>query len=196
MPRNPGNLAAAGETAAFTFAGRRVDLAAPKVTSILVTDLAEQLAKLAMFRGATRGLYTVAQHSAIIAGEIARAEGALAAFYALLHHAEHCYSSDPAHLPALQATIHQAFGLSWPMPQTFAVSLTRVHDCVELTELHQLCNGCAPEIARLERRGAVPLKPLILPLGWDRAHERFVEALRTYARVAGLPKRPAFGDLL
>jgi hypothetical protein len=193
MPKNPNNLANA---AAFTLAGCRVDLAAPKVTSILVTDLAEQLAKLAMFRGATRGLYTVAQHSAIIAGEIARAEGALAAFYALLHHAEHCYSSDPAHLPALQAAIHQAFGLSWPMPQSVAISLTRIHDCVELTELRQLCNGCAPEIARLERRGAVPLKPRILPLGWDRAHERFVEALRTYARVAGLSKRPAFGDLL
>jgi hypothetical protein len=193
MPEHPNNLANA---VAFTWAGCRVDLAAPKVTSILVTDLAEQLAKLAMFRGATRGLYTVAQHSAIIAGEIARAEGALAAFYALLHHAEYCYSSDPAHLPALQAAIHQAFGLSWPMPPSVAVSLTRVHDCVELTELRQLCNGCAPEIARLERRGAIPLKPRILPLGWDRAHERFVEALRTYARVAGLAKSPAFGDLL
>ena len=58
MPKIPNNLA---DASAFTLTGHRVDLAAPKVTSILVTDLAEQLAKLAMFRGATHGLYAPAR---------------------------------------------------------------------------------------------------------------------------------------
>ena len=196
MHKHPEKQVTKSDSSVFTYSGRRVDFVTPRVASIQAADIAEQLAKRWMYRGATRGLYTAAQHSAIIAGEVARAEGPLAAFYALLHHAEHCYSSDPAHAPSLQNTIHKAFGLPSPMPESLAAALSRIHDNVELTELRQLCSGCEPEITRLERRGAIALKPLILPLGWDRAHERFVEAMRTYTRVAGLVKSPAFGDLL
>lgn len=193
MPRNPGN---SSESTVFTCSGRRVGLEAPHPTSILASDLAEHLSKQAMFRGATRGLYTAAQHCAIVAGEMAREEGATAALYGLLHHAANSYSDDPRHAPALREAVYRAFGLPLPAPAPEIAPLQRIHDCVELTELKQLCSGCEPEIARLERAGAVPLKSLIRPLGWDRAHDRFVEALRTYAKVAGLPRQPAFGDLL
>lgn len=196
MLKNHGKVVSEGESIAFTFNGCRVELAAPKPGSILVADIAEQLAKAPMYRGATRGLYTVAQHSTILAREVARAEGAQAAIYALLHHADIVYSGNPEYRLALQSAIHDALGLPWPAPDSVATTLRRVHDCVELTELRQLCSGCEPEIARLERSGAKPLSPVILPHGWDRAHERFLEALRTYARVAGLEARPAFGGVL
>jgi hypothetical protein len=196
MPRNPGKLAVGGESTSFTFTGRHIDFAAPKVSSVQAIDLAEHLSKQAMYRGATRGLYTAAQHSWFVAKEMAVAEGAQAALYGLFHQAEEAYSGNPAYAPALRSAIHEAFGLPWPMPEIFEGALTHIHECVMLTELRQLCSGGDVEIARLESRGAIPLKYRIIPLGWDRAHQKFVEGLQTYARVAGLPKCPAFGDLL
>ena len=48
---------------ALTRSGRRIDLAEPDVSLIRARDLAEHLAKLPMYRGATWGFYSIAQHS-------------------------------------------------------------------------------------------------------------------------------------
>ena len=195
MPRNPGNSTATVESV-FTHSGRRIIPGAPASSAVFAADLAEHLSKHSMYRGATRGLYTEAQHCAIVAGELAREQGAEAALYGLLHDADRAYSDWPVHAAPLKAAIHRAFGLDWPMPASVAAALARIHAGVELTELRQLCAGCAPEIERLERAGAVPLKSLIRPLGWDRAQDRFVEALRCYAKLALPRDLDVFGGIV
>jgi hypothetical protein len=177
------------------------------VSSILAADIAEHLAKQPMFRGATRfGVYPVAQHCAIVADELARIAGPQGGLFGLLHHAAAAYTDKPS--LALQAAIHKAFGLPRIMPEAIRSALVRIHDCVELTELTELCLGCEPEIAELERRGAVALtrnrsehhhggqeRVAIKLRGWDWAHERFVEVAKTHMRVASLHKSTALEGL-
>jgi hypothetical protein len=198
MRKTLGKLAETSESTAFTHSGARVDLRSPRVPSILAADIAEHLAKHPMFRGATRyGVYPVAQHCAIVADELARVAGPQGGLFGLLHHAAAAYTDKPS--PALQAAIHEAFGLPRIMPEAIRSALVRIHDSVELTELTQLCLGCEPEITELEQRGAVLLtRPrserdhnrrenvVIKPRGWDWAHERFVEVVKTHTRIAGL----------
>jgi hypothetical protein len=198
MAKYPGKLAETPESSTFAHSGLRIDLKSPQAASILAADLAEHLAKQPMFHGATRdGVYPVAQHCAIVADEMARVTGPQGALYGLLHHAASAYSDKPSSV--LQAAIHEAFGLPRVLPEPIRKALMQIHDAIELTELTQLCVGCDREIADLERRGATMLmhkrqegrhahweKVLIRPRGWDWAHERFVEVVKTHTRVAGL----------
>ena len=79
--------------------GRAVDLVAPKPESILAIDIAEHLAKLPRYNGATPGaVYSVAQHSCYAADIVfARTQDRLFAADALLHDAhEYVIGDDPS----------------------------------------------------------------------------------------------------
>jgi hypothetical protein len=174
--------------------GRRLNLAGPRKDMVTVEDIAEHLAKQPMYLGGTWGFYSVAQHSVLVASEVARTEGPLAALYALLHHAGEAYARDPR--TSFVRFLHGAFDLDWPQPKPFIQAIAHAHDCVELTERRQLMNNCGAEIAMLEARGAKSLRGMIKPIGWDRALKPYLDALRVNAVAAQLPKLPVWGALL
>ena len=178
--------------------GARINPQNPRVDLIHARDIAEHLAKQPMYLGATQGFYSVAQHSTVLAAELCRAEGPIAGLYALVHHAAEAFTrSGPPHPAALNA-VHGAFDLDWPMPATIKKALDHAHASVEMSELRQLCAGAAREVDEHEAAGARPLRGIIKPVGWDRAMERFIDALRVYAIASQLPisSMPAMGDIL
>jgi hypothetical protein len=188
--------------------GARIDLDALQPRMVQLRDVAEALAKTPMYRGATQGFYSHAQHSTLLAAEVAPEEGSTAALYALLHHAHIAFQSldvciDLTAPPPTQkrrnavmkALLHGC-DLDWPIPGSILKALARAHDNVEMTELRQLCTGCDDEVAAHERNSARPLRGLIKPLGWDRALDRYIEALQVNAVASRLPKLPIFGDIL
>lgn len=179
---------------AFMRSGVRVDLTHPRVDLIRAADIAEQLAKQPMYRGATWGFYSVAQHSTLVAAEIAREEGPLAAFYGLLHHADEAFGA--SEISNFSRVLHGAFDIDWPCPRDTARAFAYAHSCVEMTELRQLCTDRATEVAEHENLGALPLRGMIKPLAWDRAMDRYIDALRVNAVAAGLTRIPAMEGLL
>jgi len=179
---------------AFTRSGRHIDLANPQAAMFSAQDIAEHLAKHPMYHGATQGFYSAAQHCTILAGELARTEGSLAALYALVSYAPKVFSDE---YPAkLEQAIHEAFDLDWPRPKAVSDALECAKACVELTELKQLCKGCDAWIAYFARKGAVPLRTVIKPLAWDRACDRYIAVLRTHVCAAALPQLESLRGIL
>ena len=187
--------------------GARVDLDAPQQRMVQLRDIAEALAKTPMYRGATQGFYSHAQHSTLVAAEIVGGfhESPLVGIYALLHHALIAFESLDTWVDlktrtkrqaALMRTLHEGCDLDWPPPDTTVKALARAHTNVTMTELRQLCTGCDQEVAEMERGGAQPLRGLIKPLAWDRALDRYIETLQVNAVASHLPKLPIFGDIL
>ncbi|HEY4112900.1 MAG TPA: hypothetical protein VGM17_02460 [Rhizomicrobium sp.] len=174
--------------------GARIDIRNPRLDLIRATDIAESLAKLPMYRGATWGFYSVAQHSTLVATEVSREEGPLAGLYALLHQADDAFGCLAT--AEFSAILHGAFDLDWPCPRDTARAFAYVHSCVEMTELRQLCTGREDEVAAHEKLEARPLRGMIKPLAWDRAMDRYIEALKVYAVAAQLHRIPALGDEL
>lgn len=74
----------------LTHTGKRFDLFEPDVAMIDPRDIAHSLAHLCRFNGHTRGFYSVAQHSCLVA-DLVPAEHKLAA---LLHDATEAYLGD------------------------------------------------------------------------------------------------------
>jgi hypothetical protein len=180
--------ACGGESARFSHSGVQFDSQKLQAGSVLAIDIAAHLAKTPMYFGAPQGCYTAAQHSFLLAGEAAREIPAPVpgepAIYALLHEAWRAFTLNPRRAASVSAVIHRAFGLAWPAPEPYRPWLQALHNNVALSELRQLCIGAEREIADLERRGAVALRQRILPFGWDRANDRYLEAIRAYGRLA------------
>lgn len=181
--------------------GVRIDLANPRLDLIRARDIGESLAKQAMYLGRTNGFYSLAQHSCVVAAEIAREEGPQAALYALLHHAEDAFDGgmresvftrEPTRLIEV---LYGAFDLDWPAPQSLARAFAYIHSCVELSELRQLRAGCETEAAEYAALGAKPIRALIRPIAWDRAYDRYIEALKVNAVAAHL-RAPALDGVL
>lgn len=188
-------------TLALMFSGKRVNVNAPRLDQIDANDIAVNLSRLPMYRGATWGFmgYSIAQHSVLVAAEVNRIEGPHAALYALLHHADEALAPrlhDFQHERRI-AAIHGAFDLNWPAPREIPEALDFAHACVEMTEKRQLLKNCADEIAALEKAGARPLPGMIKPMPADKARVRFLDALRVNAVAAQIPAAamPAMGGV-
>ncbi len=180
-------------TIAIMRSGARIDLAAPRADQILVRDIAEPLSKQPMYDGRAWNFYSKAQHSLIVAAEAARTAGPLPAFYALLRLAPDAFGA-PGNGKLLRK-IWLAFGLpgidkrSWD-----AIECARAS--AELSEHRQLLTNVDAEVAVMEARGVKPLKSAIKPLAWDRAMDRYIDALRVNAIAAQLPRLPVWGNIL
>lgn len=175
-----------------TCSGIRLNPQAPRLDQIKAIDIAEHLAKQPMYFGATPAVfYSTAQHSELVARETARRSGPEAALFALLHHACDVYGA-----PADAASaIFGAFGLEMPPAKGGPAALACAHRDVEMSERLDLTHGSEREILALERAGARRLRALVRPLAWDRARDRFLEALTVHAAAARLGRVPAMEDL-
>jgi 5'-nucleotidase len=184
---------------AQTASGRAFDLLDPAPSQVSARDLAEHLAKIPRFAGATPNVaVSVAQHSVIVA----EALPLRARPYGILHDA-HEYvlgddqapklralaAIDPGARAAIEtlrgradAAIHTAFGLAWPPPPDIAAAVRHADARALASEKRDYM---APE--------PKPWVPLPAPFPrasgawpWPKAAELFLEALRTYC-----PKMPA-----
>lgn len=164
-----------------------VDLLAPDLTGLTLTDIATHLARLPRFNGATRGPrpYSVAQHSVLVSQILEQAQhNRLIQIAGLLHDAHEALMGDittPTKIALgravvlaleqrLQGAIAARFGLS---PMLFAHYGVAQADHVALaTERRDLMASSAWPWAS---NGAVPLADTILqPWAESHAHVNFL----------------------
>lgn len=172
-----------------TSSGILLDLINPDPAHILITDIASHLAMLCRFNGATRGFYSVAQHSVFVT----RMVPIECQPYALLHDAHEAYLGDltspvkqalaeaggkPALkklVTTLDQAIHEAFGLKYPLPTEIARIVHHADMVALATEKRDLL---------AEAEWAIPLpspaKQIIRPQSWPQALESF---MREFERV-------------
>jgi hypothetical protein len=181
---------------AIMHSGTHIDVFRPQVATIRLKDIAAHLAKLCTYNGATNSFYSEAQHACIVADHLAREEGPLAALYGLLHDAALAFDvPEPAQRCRLNVAVLEACDLDTRIPDTIIKALIHTHAKVVLSEMRQLLAGRESAIAAMERGGITPLRIVIRPITWDRAMDRFIDALRGYVIAAGIRPMPSFGDL-
>lgn len=207
---------------AIVRSGTRIELLAPAPALIRVSDIAEGLAKLPRWRGATDGVFSVAQHSVIVADEMANYDGPLAAIYGLLHDAHEHLITDITEPTAdaiealmdscadrrvfrmalanlrhrIDASIHEAFDIDWPMPGSIKGLLDRVHEQVRLTEMRDVVPGCEAELQAAFAEGLRPLNRRILPYpNYITADAKWRGALEKYTALASLRRGRAFAGM-
>lgn len=131
--------------------GKGLDLLDPKAANVDWPVIAEQLAKENRFNGATPGaVYSVAQHSVMVADEALRETGdAILAAYLLLHDGHEAALKDDT-TPKKRALAHiaeQRFGvLASAIMQSFAL-LTDRHDVA----IHEAAGLAWPPTPNLQR---------------------------------------------
>jgi len=183
----------APQTWAQTVSGRAFDLLDPSPDQVSAQDMAEHLAKIPRFVGATPSkVFSVAQHSVIVADSLPLE----ARPYGLLHDG-HEYilgddsspklralsALDPAARAAIETlreradrAIHTAYGLPWPPPADIATA-------VKLADARALASEKRDHMAA-PPRDWVPLpEPFPRAWGawpWPKACERFLEAAHRY----------------
>ncbi len=162
---------------------------------IRARDIGERLAKQPAYLGATPGVfYSLAQHSVLLAQELARTEGASAALYALVHHGADAFGTSSARLLAL---LHASFDLDWPMPASTARAFAHAHNCVEITEISRLFSDCEERMALLRNvLGASFTRRWLNPVAWDRALDLWLGEMAIQAAAAGLPHLPALEGII
>ena len=204
---------------AFTVAasGARINLAAPDPAAIRLSDIADGLAQINRWAGATvPSPFTVAQHSCIVADEMYRAADAMGGIYGLLHDGHEFVVGDIVvptqraldHLmrntvssaigilkDRLDDAIHRRFGLDWPPPAPIVKQLALAHERVVITEMKDLTRGREPEIAALEARGVQRLPTFIRARTAPLAREAFLARFENFTTVLGL-RRADQGGLL
>ena len=103
-----------------THTGLKFDLTAPTPEMVCIEDIAHALSHLGRFTGHTRKLYTVAQHSFLVAAHVPEED----ALQALLHDATEAYVGDvssplkqllPAY-KAIEASVREAICLRFDLP--------------------------------------------------------------------------------
>lgn len=126
-------LVAANPNAIWTFTGRMVEPLDPDPATIAIEDIAHSLACSCRFTGHTREVYTVAEHSMVVASLVYRTtDDATLALYGLLHDGTEAYLSDMARPlkhgsdfgdayrkveAGLMTAIEQRFSLPFGMPE-------------------------------------------------------------------------------
>jgi 5'-deoxynucleotidase YfbR-like HD superfamily hydrolase len=186
--------------------GHDVDLLAPKIEDIRFCDVAENLAKVARFLGATRDVvYSVAEHSVRGADALlAETDEPRFAAYFLLHDVHEAYLGDDptpkkealVHLAEQQfgvlatsinaafaalterfdIVIHEAAGLEWPRPPEIERAVHRMDRTMLMTEWRDLKKGPMP----FPTWDLTPLYGRIEPWWWDRARDQFYERCRRW----------------
>lgn len=190
---------------AITSSGQRLNLLVAPTAHILAADIAEHLARINRWSGAAP--FSVATHSCYVAGEMARADGPLAAVYGLLHDAheyvlgditESAVSALAHHEPrirhaiealkqSLDRTIHDAFGLDWPRPDTIERVLNFAHDRVVMSEFRDLLHRCDDHLRAYAARGVKPLEARLRTVAsWADAADRWLSDLNKYSALSGL----------
>lgn len=168
-----------------TASGGRFDILDPRPEQVRLADIAAQLAKLCRFGGACTEFYSVAQHSIEVAELMPRKWQA----YGLLHDAHEMILGDLAapvrraihavyHRRAplevlvhrIDAAIHAAFGLEYPL-------LPEVAEAVKLADLTMLATEKRDLMAACEHEW-LPLPPPrdrhLWPLEWRVAERHFL----------------------
>jgi uncharacterized protein len=161
---------------------------------INILDIAAALAKICRFNGHCLDLYTVAQHSVMVATRMPPRLGKQAALFALLHDAHEAFLGDDTrpkklHLgrigpevkeleERIQRRIHAALGLP-PGPGLYtAKAIREIDDRMLVTEKRDL-------MAPGRREWDLPVEPYpekIHVWPWQQAQEVF---LRTFERLNG-----------
>lgn len=158
-----------------TASGGRFDILDPQPEQVRLADIAAQLAKFCRFGGACIEWYSVAQHSVEVAELLPREWQA----YGLLHDAHEMIVGDlttpvkrAIHavyhrreplailVGRIDAAIHAAFGLQYPLPRKIAdavqlADLTML--ATEKRDLMQPCDHAWPPLPRPRDRRVVPL---------------------------------------
>lgn len=184
-------------TITFMLSGRTFNAAAPHPSMVRFADIGGQLAKINMHFGATAQFYSAAQHAILVAQEMSKVDGPLGALYGLLHNADMAVECrDELTRAKVKQAIHEALDLDWPAPKATVKALTQVHARVDLSEKQQLMTGRQVETERLIKAGVWPLRFIIKPLTWDRAADKWFDALRGYAIAASIPHMPSLGGVL
>jgi 5'-deoxynucleotidase YfbR-like HD superfamily hydrolase len=179
--------------------GRNVDLLKPAVADIDFHVLAEHLAKINRYNGATPGItYSVAEHSVRGCDIILRNhhDGILAAYF-LCHDMHEAFLGDDttpkkrtlaaigmqsfgmladqieqafqAQVNSFDLVIHQAAGLDWPMRSDLAAAVKRYDTIMLATEWRDLMK-CPPPYDF----GAEPIASEIIPWDWRAACAEFI----------------------
>lgn len=188
--------------------GFRLDLLAPDPRLIFAVDIAEQLAKINRWSGATTAPFSVAQHCLLVAAEMARLDGPLAGLYGLMHDAHEPYIGDitittenalelgPRLLTLrdrLDAAIAAAFDLDWPMSGELKGLLDLAHERVVLTERRDLMIGQDDFLRAATEAGIRPLPSRIIPFStWTRADAEWRGMLERFMALAGIRRGRAF----
>ena len=182
--------------------GTAFDLLNPTAEMVRWRDVAEQLAKLPRFCGATPGVhYSVAQHVVIGAEYLEKRGLTVAARYFLLHDAKEYAIGDwptplkctlkmisldwPQIMSALETpidqAIHEAAGLVYPPDGTLESTIKTVDLMLLQSERAQLMKASARKWDKaLDDVPPLPMSGGIKPLPWPQAEALF---LTTFARL-------------
>lgn len=176
-----------------TASGKRFPLVDPSPEDVDWHDMAEHLAKEPRFIGAGRGTYSIAQHSIVVA-EILPVE---ARPYGLVHDGKEyvigdiitpvkealiLYGAgdalDRVEAP-IDAAIHRAAGLEWPVPPIIAYMVKRADLVALATEIRDLM----PDGLEWDVDLPPPLNRTITPWPWHRAMDAYMDRLRRWLPV-------------
>lgn len=168
-----------------TYTGGRFDILDPQASQVKLLDIAAQLAKICRFGGACTTFYSVAQHSVEVA-ELLPPEWQ---GYGLLHDAHEMIVGDITspvkqaihavyHRKApldilvrrIDAAIHHAFGLAYPLPP-------RIEAAVKLADLTMLATERRDLMAPTNHEWLPLPKPrdrAVLPMDWPLAERHFL----------------------
>lgn len=170
---------------AETISGRAFSLIDPDPKSILITDIADSLAKQCRFNGHIPRFYSVAQHCCIVADLLPARLG----LYGLLHDAHEAYIGDiirpvkmalrhmSHHRPLqrmeenIDAAIHESCELPWPLSDADADLIHRADMIALATERRDICNTSPHCWDGLPE----PADFMITPAPWPKAAEMYLK---------------------
>ena len=177
-----------------TATGGAFPLLNPKPEDVDFRDIAEGLAKACRFAGQIPTFYTVAQHSVIVA-QMLPIE---ARPYGLIHDAHEAFLCDittpvkaaltmlgggpawNALVHGLDAAIHAAAGLQWPLPPAIAESVEHADRVAFATERRDI-HPEAPLLWEIDL--PAPRAAVIKPWPWHRALDIYTDRLRRWLPV-------------
>ncbi len=182
--------------------GRLLFYTRPEAGSMRIRDIANQLAKINRWVGATEMPISVAQHSVHVAEVLEEDRDYYLALYGLLHEAHDFMLGDQpralrdyvarrADLDILgeladeiDAQIHRALGLHWPRSAAAVALIERANAMIGATE----CRDLMPDVIAPWQH-VRPLRRSIKPWPWPKAEERFLAKYADLCALAGAPNR-------
>jgi 5'-deoxynucleotidase YfbR-like HD superfamily hydrolase len=183
-----------------TVSGREVYPHAPDPSQIVIEDIAHALSSLCRYAGHTRELYSVAQHSVLVAEDVVRRNnfGAFLHWRALLHDAAEAYVCDlPSPLKQCEQLGNAFWHIEYGVQQAVLRALTpdRWRGQPMLDKWTEEVQRADMAVARAEMRDLFPAGafaprhtesdfPTIVPLPPVAARELF---LATYHRLRSTP---------
>lgn len=160
----------------LTYSGRTIDLLAPEVAQLKLTDIAHSLSNLCRFTGHVSTFYSVAEHS-VYCSRIVEPQDALCA---LLHDATEAYLGDVSSplkrlLPnykVLEDAMWSAIAFRFKLPLTMPAAVKHADMVMLATERRDLM----PDSAEIwtDLGGITPLATRICPMSPALAEHKFI----------------------